>query len=71
MAAPEPGGSSSLASLSRSWRGRIELRRAALERVFRKGGPIELEHLDSTDSPLAVDYLYGDRHRELHHHGMG
>jgi predicted enzyme related to lactoylglutathione lyase len=34
-----------------------------------KGGPVELEQMDSSDPPLAVDCLYGDRHRQFRRHG--
>ena len=36
-----------------------------------RGGLIELEYVGSADSPLAVDRLYGDRHRQLRRHGTG
>src|ERR1700726_1296211 len=31
---------------------------------------IELEYVDSANSPLAVHRLYGDRHRQFRHHGI-
>ena len=36
-----------------------------------KGGPIELEQLDSADPPLGVHCLHGDRHRQLRRPGTG
>ena len=43
--------------------------RAPAFRLVFKGGPNELEQLDSADPPLAVDHLYGGRHRQLHRLG--
>src|SRR6476659_8425443 len=63
------GGSSSLQTWSRFWRGQIEIG-VALRLVF-NGGPNELEQVGSADSPLAVDRLYDDRHRQLRRHGSG
>src|SRR5207249_7510874 len=48
----------SLRPWSRWWRGWTEV--CLLRLVFR-GGPVELEQMDSADSPLAFDSLYGDR----------
>src|SRR6202035_336576 len=31
---------------------------------------IELEYVDSADSPLAIHHLHGDRHRQFRHHGV-
>ena len=55
----------------RSWRGRIEIRRVALPSFQIKGGLVELEYFYSANPPLAVDRLYGDRHRQLRRHGIG
>ena len=66
----KPDGSSSSRSWRRFWRGRTEVCRVALPLVSIKGGLIELEYVDSADPPLAVDRLYGGRHRQLRRHGM-
>ena|ERR1700681_2859117 len=39
-------------------------------RLSAKEVAIELEYVDSADSPLAVHRLYGDRHRQFRHHGI-
>src|SRR5258708_13564710 len=62
------GGSSSLQTWSRSWRGQTEVCCVALRLVFR-GGPNELEQVGSANSPLAVDRLYDHCHRQLRRYG--
>src|SRR5262249_10708611 len=36
-----------------------------------RGGPFELEHLDSSEPSLAFHCLHGDGHRQLHRAGAG
>ena len=66
MAAPRAGGSSSLRTWSRSWRGWTEVCRGQL-----RGGLVELERVGSAGAPLAVNCLYGWRARLHRRHGTG
>src|SRR6185312_1703796 len=71
LAAPRPDGSNSSGSWRRFWRGRTEIRRVTLRLVSHQRRIHELEYVYSANPPLAVDRLYGDRHRQLRRHGIG